>query len=108
MIRRPPRSTLFPYTTLFRSVEQDGVRRRRETPAVQVGGTVQPLVEPAEQVDGEQGHREAPPGSEVRGAPVDLEVERRLPWSRAGIAPGHVIELVPQAVAHGRRCRREQ
>src|SRR5258708_19611642 len=28
MIRRPPRSTLFPYTTLFRSP-----RRRRETPA---------------------------------------------------------------------------
>src|SRR5256885_11896333 len=27
MIRRPPRSTLFPYTTLFRSL---GVRRRRE------------------------------------------------------------------------------
>src|SRR5260221_3886068 len=23
MIRRPPRSTLFPYTTLFRSVDQD-------------------------------------------------------------------------------------
>src|SRR5256885_11988445 len=27
MIRRPPRSTLFPYTTLFRSVEVDGSRR---------------------------------------------------------------------------------
>src|SRR3712207_8363127 len=27
MIRRPPRSTLFPYTTLFRS-EQDALRRR--------------------------------------------------------------------------------
>src|SRR3712207_7279587 len=27
MIRRPPRSTLFPYTTLFRS---DGIRARRE------------------------------------------------------------------------------
>src|SRR3712207_8467877 len=26
MIRRPPRSTLFPYTTLFRSKEQDGER----------------------------------------------------------------------------------
>src|SRR5688572_32060174 len=26
MIRRPPRSTLFPYTTLFRSGEADGVR----------------------------------------------------------------------------------
>src|SRR5258708_12857084 len=24
MIRRPPRSTLFPYTTLFRSIEADG------------------------------------------------------------------------------------
>src|SRR2546430_13217326 len=26
MIRRPPRSTLFPYTTLFRSPHGDGVR----------------------------------------------------------------------------------
>src|SRR2546425_4715811 len=25
MIRRPPRSTLFPYTTLFRSLSQNGV-----------------------------------------------------------------------------------
>src|SRR2546426_9263306 len=29
MIRRPPRSTLFPYTTLFRSAVADGGRRRR-------------------------------------------------------------------------------
>src|SRR5256885_11771551 len=27
MIRRPPRSTLFPYTTLFRSLIQPGLRR---------------------------------------------------------------------------------
>src|SRR5260370_14898889 len=26
MIRRPPRSTLFPYTTLFRSLHRDGAR----------------------------------------------------------------------------------
>src|SRR3712207_9198089 len=26
MIRRPPRSTLFPYTTLFRSIGEEGVR----------------------------------------------------------------------------------
>src|SRR5258705_969780 len=26
MIRRPPRSTLFPYTTLFRSVQREGWR----------------------------------------------------------------------------------
>src|SRR6266481_5906354 len=30
MIRRPPRSTLFPYTTLFRSGRQDVLGRRRE------------------------------------------------------------------------------
>src|SRR5256885_4669329 len=29
MIRRPPRSTLFPYTTLFRSLRSKGTRRRR-------------------------------------------------------------------------------
>src|SRR3712207_8252583 len=28
MIRRPPRSTLFPYTTLFRSWQRSGDRRR--------------------------------------------------------------------------------
>src|SRR2546430_5579898 len=27
MIRRPPRSTLFPYTTLFRSRTEEGMRR---------------------------------------------------------------------------------
>src|SRR5690348_17670401 len=43
MIRPPPRSTLFPYTTLFRSVESEGREVavvRAEQPAVQpdVGG----------------------------------------------------------------------
>src|SRR3712207_8840569 len=28
MIRRPPRSTLFPYTTLFRSLSEGALRRR--------------------------------------------------------------------------------
>src|SRR2546430_11887422 len=30
MIRRPPRSTLFPYTTLFRSIEETLKRERAE------------------------------------------------------------------------------
>src|SRR2546427_2727931 len=30
MIRRPPRSTLFPYTTLFRSQQNDAIRRVAE------------------------------------------------------------------------------
>src|SRR2546430_5088188 len=32
MIRRPPRSTLFPYTTLFRSPRRPRAARRREAP----------------------------------------------------------------------------
>src|SRR3712207_7949969 len=45
MIRRPPRSTLFPYTTLFRSVRVDQVaagqveqQRRRTAGQVEGGG----------------------------------------------------------------------
>src|SRR5947207_15842943 len=34
MIRRPPRSTLFPYTTLFRSHQGVGEERRPADPAV--------------------------------------------------------------------------
>src|SRR2546427_8680754 len=33
MIRRPPRSTLFPYTTLFRSRPASDTRARRAAPA---------------------------------------------------------------------------
>src|SRR3712207_7343161 len=46
MIRRPPRSTLFPYTTLFRSVRRGAVRRRfqrradRRRPRRPAGGDV--------------------------------------------------------------------
>ena len=32
MIRRPPRSTLFPYTTLFRSARDPGYPTARKTP----------------------------------------------------------------------------
>src|SRR3712207_8998874 len=38
MIRRPPRSTLFPYTTLFRSPHRGGDRRRRHGGLGTVGG----------------------------------------------------------------------
>src|SRR2546429_4504467 len=37
MIRRPPRSTLFPYTTLFRSLVVARVRDPRRSRATQVG-----------------------------------------------------------------------
>src|SRR3712207_8806020 len=40
MIRRPPRSTLFPYTTLFRSGADVAVSALRARLAVEVAGTL--------------------------------------------------------------------
>src|SRR3712207_7838722 len=62
MIRRPPRSTLFPYTTLFRSVGKRAVVGQEEEPG---GGRVQ-----AADWDeaGEVGHQ----GSDCRAAAAGL------------------------------------
>src|SRR5688572_31092190 len=38
MIRRPPSSTLFPYTTLFRSKRRDPTDRRSQTGATRCNG----------------------------------------------------------------------
>src|SRR2546426_1902865 len=47
MIRRPPRSTLFPYTTLFRSVADEVVVRARAVITRQApGGVVEEAVVP--------------------------------------------------------------
>src|SRR2546430_7893260 len=46
MIRRPPRSTLFPYTTLFRSRRRDRPARRRD-PASGDAATGQGAASPA-------------------------------------------------------------
>src|SRR5260370_14751601 len=40
MIRRPPRSTLFPYTTLFRSIMPSLVDDTRDTATIVVGNRV--------------------------------------------------------------------
>src|SRR5438876_9142454 len=40
MIRRPPRSTLFPYTTLFRSVRSDTRARSASWPGVRPGSRI--------------------------------------------------------------------
>src|SRR3712207_8695047 len=53
MIRRPPRSTLFPYTTLFRSVPrggEPGVQPLREWPGLQPNPRHRHL-EPGEEPD---------------------------------------------------------
>src|SRR2546422_2900314 len=49
MIRRPPRSTLFPYTTLFRSILAGNVARLR---AAQVGAGIAEFLDAAEAARG--------------------------------------------------------
>src|SRR3989442_9384218 len=62
MIRRPPRSTLFPYTTLFRSIQQGA------KPALCPGDVLEELGLPA--ADAGLGSRS--PGAPPRGQPPDL------------------------------------
>src|SRR3712207_7739603 len=60
MIRRPPRSTLFPYTTLFRS----RVGRAPSPGAEHLGGVV---VQRADRLGGPGGHLHAHPGAGPEG-----------------------------------------
>src|SRR2546427_8751191 len=81
MIRRPPRSTLFPYTTLFRS-------------GVQVTGRRQ--VQPAERLPEQRGHhqgvRHHPRRRDTDGAPAAADVEGRRQRSEE-----HTSELQSQS-----------
>src|SRR2546426_5620476 len=56
MIRRPPRSTLFPYTTLFRSIQQLGLQQLGPFP----NGSALPYFE----FDGASGLTQTPGGRE--------------------------------------------
>src|SRR2546426_4499626 len=67
MIRRPPRSTLFPYTTLFRSVAgsrraaaaRQEVRRQRDEPVLRelLGGLADPVRQAEDLVDHDDARR---------------------------------------------------
>src|SRR3712207_7458153 len=72
MIRRPPRSTLFPYTTLFRSEPGDGLREERRGH--------RPVQRPEHRrfLHGRvQGREQWGPERERRGHPDEGERERR-------------------------------
>src|SRR2546430_4312077 len=51
MIRRPPRSTLFPYTTLFRSQAADRLEQTRSTQLVGNGDRVDALTARIQRAD---------------------------------------------------------
>src|SRR3989442_3966343 len=80
MIRRPPRSTLFPYTTLFRSADRGTGREGRGAAA--------------------RGHPRgvAPRGAVADRGPVDVGAARRLDGALGAGCPG-------RDVRHRRRRR---
>src|SRR5258708_29954726 len=86
MIRRPPRSTLFPYTTLFRSHRGDGAaaRGRRAhrglaAPAADLAG-VRPL------------HRARRPAASLpRGEPEDAQLARSEEHTSELQSPDHLV-----------------
>src|SRR5947209_10025222 len=105
MIRRPPRSTLFPYTTLFRSRPRNGrgqdaadprsrdqgpdqapAARERESARRSVGraGDESQGRSPADSRQGEGGGRRGSAGGRPQGA------GRQLTKQSAGDAAGHV------------------
>src|SRR5258707_5068852 len=78
MIRRPPRSTLFPYTTLFRS-QQEAVRRRHRHLPRAAGRA--PFKGP------QRGREARPPAPEPQGAAEGLDRKStRLNSSHANIS----------------------
>src|SRR5258708_33692749 len=106
MIRRPPRSTLFPYTTLFRSVAGEHERTHRphvlEAPAalsvateatkiIDVRHTVHEQIEHAVAVPIVEAKR---PSAACSGeARVEAEQARLLfaEWTSRRIAGGHIL-----------------
>src|SRR3712207_8904402 len=74
MIRRPPRSTLFPYTTLFRSHEHPGERGQREQ---QPPGADPPLHEEPEDGQRDERQEQGPEGEVVRSEEHTSELQSR-------------------------------
>src|SRR3989449_3818781 len=103
MIRRPPRSTLFPYTTLFRS--RDAVRSGSRTPGVERGVVI--LAPNGEAVAWAGRHRFVPARdtAELRAVitPFYVSLEARRQTLDGGSAVGSVLlDAVPAAPDRGR------
>src|SRR3712207_7315911 len=76
MIRRPPRSTLFPYTTLFRSSGQPSEERQGGPAAVLPGHRTGGVRRGAAVGQGGQRHLEAVSGEPPRGYGCRAEAAR--------------------------------
>src|SRR3712207_9147604 len=88
MIRRPPRSTLFPYTTLFRSRVERGVVLDPEAP----------LVGPEDRVEALAGHPEDDPAVHLDQAPEGVPGEAVVAGLGGQPGDGGVVE--PRSEEH--------
>src|SRR5689334_24838436 len=80
MVRRPPRSTLFPYTTLFRSPRPDGESgegRRQGRPVVRRGGR-QVRLRPGGQAGRQQTHSRSLAGEMERSEEHTSELQSQF------------------------------
>src|SRR5256885_17217424 len=116
MIRRPPRSTLFPYTTLFRSSIVDSTVRLHGLPAA-------PIREDGEGLRFTLGQRAAGPvarrlDSALLGPIRDLIGDRPLvvvpsssirglPWSALPSCTGRPVSVTPSANSWFRAATKE-
>src|SRR5256885_9831538 len=88
MIRRPPRSTLFPYTTLFRSGETELVA---DDPQQRGIGRLVGKRFPA--VDGKRDHRASPPGLRRMLIPKRAPNQRKAQHGERQRSEEHTSEL---------------
>src|SRR3989442_14372960 len=104
MIRRPPRSTLFPYTTLFRSYEElvegpadviglDLVQGAATWRAIAKHGSKKPLV--LGLVDARNTKKEDP----AEGAKKVLDLKDKIDLKTSFLAPSNGLEFLPRAPA---------
>src|SRR2546428_7938953 len=85
MIRRPPRSTLFPYTTLFRSVRLEGVIRKLSTVIGVVSAVLAPRLARAQGEAPSAATAVAPDSIVVIGL---RRVDRKQAIEQSGLTPG--------------------
>src|SRR3989442_1572723 len=104
MIRRPPRSTLFPYTTLFRSVtcrDLDRARPLREREQVAPGA----VIEPTDVAPDDHGGRDArwPGTADIRLPGLSRTVPEEHAGRRHQPDPGSEVRRCLRFRAHAQR-----
>src|SRR2546422_5228625 len=85
MIRRPPRSTLFPYTTLFRSVKHPDEAKRRRNAVLLAMRTIGAITEK---------QYEDAKNAELKVAPIKIDVSEDRKSTRLNSGHGYISYAV--------------